>query len=82
LRQDLTGTRDVAPPEAVARAGLTRREVDVLFLLARRLTDKEMADALSISHRTAMHHVSNILSKLGLESRRQVPDWADEHGIV
>ena len=54
----------------------------MLYLLARRLTDKEIADALSISHRTAMHHVSSILAKLALGSRRQVPKWAEQHRII
>ncbi len=82
LCQMVDGTRHSALPEAAERAGLTRREVDVLYLLTRRLTDREIADALSISPRTSMHHVSNILSKLALESRRQVPEWAGEHGLV
>jgi non-specific serine/threonine protein kinase len=49
--------------------GLTRRERDVLRLLAVGQSDKEIADALFVSARTASGHVSAILSKLGVESR-------------
>jgi predicted ATPase/DNA-binding CsgD family transcriptional regulator len=54
---------------AAAEAGLTRRETDVLRLLVDGLSDREIGEALFISHRTAMTHVANILGKLGLESR-------------
>jgi DNA-binding NarL/FixJ family response regulator len=49
---------------------LTAREGQVLQLLMRRLTNKEISSALSISERTVKFHVSNILSKLQLEDRR------------
>jgi two-component system response regulator DevR len=48
---------------------LTAREAQVLQLLMRRLTNKEIGSALAISERTAKFHVSNILSKLQLEDR-------------
>jgi excisionase family DNA binding protein len=49
--------------------GLTRRERDVLRLLAAGQSDKEIADALFVSPRTASAHVSAILGKLGVDSR-------------
>jgi DNA-binding NarL/FixJ family response regulator len=49
---------------------LTAREGQVLQLLMRRLTNKEVSNALGISERTVKFHVSNILSKLQLEDRR------------
>ena len=49
---------------------LTAREGQVLQFLMRRLTNKEISNALSISERTVKYHVSNILSKLQLEDRR------------
>jgi non-specific serine/threonine protein kinase len=77
--------RSAAPVPAqisfAADAGLTVREVEVLRLLVRRLTDKEIAGALSISSRTAMTHVSTILGKLGVTSRRAAADWAIHHGL-
>jgi DNA-binding NarL/FixJ family response regulator len=49
---------------------LTAREGQVLQLLMRRLTNKEVSNTLGISERTVKFHVSNILSKLQLEDRR------------
>ncbi len=49
---------------------LTAREIQVLQLLMRRLTNKEISSALKISDRTVKFHVSNILSKLNLDDRR------------
>ncbi|MCA9877071.1 MAG: tetratricopeptide repeat protein, partial [Thermomicrobiales bacterium] len=54
---------------AQALAGLTRREADVLHLMADGRTDQEIADALFISKRTASSHVAAVISKLGVESR-------------
>jgi DNA-binding NarL/FixJ family response regulator len=51
---------------------LTARESQVLQLLFRRLTNKEIACDLDISERTAKFHVGNVLNKLGLESRRNL----------
>jgi DNA-binding NarL/FixJ family response regulator len=51
---------------------LTARESQVLQLLFRRLTNKEIARELEISVRTAKFHVCNVLNKLGLENRRNL----------
>jgi DNA-binding NarL/FixJ family response regulator len=56
--------------QLLAGHSLTAREGQVLQLLMRRLTNKEISSALSISERTVKFHVSNILSKLQLEDRR------------
>jgi DNA-binding CsgD family transcriptional regulator len=69
-------------PEAAARFGLTRRECEILPLLAQRLTDREIGERLSIGHRTAMNHSANILGKLGLASRRDVAAFAAQHGLL
>ena len=69
--------------ESIATSyGLTRREREILPLLAQRLTDREIADHLSISHRTAMNHTANILGKLGLASRRDVADFVARHNSL
>jgi DNA-binding NarL/FixJ family response regulator len=49
---------------------LTAREAEILQLLMRRLTNKEISSALAISERTVKFHVSNILGKLQLQDRR------------
>jgi DNA-binding NarL/FixJ family response regulator len=60
--------------DAVSR--LSRRERQILPLLAARWTDREIADALSISYRTVTTHVTNIYNKLGIGSRREVVPFA------
>ncbi len=60
------------PPDGIGeRYGLTEREEEVFYLLARRLSDKEIADALCISARTVNRHVSNVLAKLEVHTRRE-----------
>ena len=51
--------------------GLTRREREVLALIAAGHSDADLATKLSISPRTAGHHVAAILTKLGVENRTQ-----------
>src|SRR5260370_38530604 len=58
--------------QLLAGQSLTAREGQVLQLLFRHLTNKEIAHQLKISERTARIHVSNILSKLGLKNRRNL----------
>ncbi|UWP84645.1 LuxR C-terminal-related transcriptional regulator [Dactylosporangium fulvum] len=73
----LRGRLGLAAP-APAGAGdqaLTPREREVATLLAEGLTNAELARRLYISPRTAAVHVSNILSKLNLESRTQIAAW-------
>lgn len=59
-------------------AGLTRREMQIATLVARGLTNKEIARELVVSHRTVDAHVDHILSKLGFRSRVQVASWISE----
>ncbi len=61
---------------------LTRREREVLGLLARGLTNRQIAGALLVSENTAGVHVSNILGKLGLASRTQAAIYAAQHGLA
>ena len=69
---------------SVARPGaphpLTDRELAVVQLLARGLSNDDIASAAMISRATVKTHVSNVLTKLGLTSRIQIVVWAYEHG--
>jgi non-specific serine/threonine protein kinase len=59
-------------PGALPTSHLSRREQEILPLLAARWTDREIADALCISYRTATTHVTHIFNKLGVTSRRDL----------
>lgn len=61
---------------------LTDREKDVIRLLGRGMSNKEIGSALFITERTARTYVSNILGKLGLASRTQAALWAVEHKLA
>jgi DNA-binding CsgD family transcriptional regulator len=61
---------------------LTERERQVARLLARGLTNREIASELVISVRTADRHVENILAKLGFSSRVAVAAWAAHNGLL
>jgi len=52
-----------------AQAGLTRRELEVLRLVARGMSNQEIAADLVLSGHTVHRHVSNVLGKLGVSSR-------------
>ncbi|HEX2041731.1 MAG TPA: LuxR C-terminal-related transcriptional regulator [Acidimicrobiales bacterium] len=54
---------------------LSRREVEVAKLVAEGLTNRQIAERLVISERTAQHHVQHILTKLGFSSRSQIAAW-------
>jgi predicted ATPase/DNA-binding CsgD family transcriptional regulator len=71
-----------ADKSAAATAGLTRRELEVLRLVADGMSDKEIGEALFISHRTAMTHVLNILNKLGVNSRTAAASHALRQGLI
>ena len=62
--------------------GLSPREREVLALLAKRYTDKEIAEALFISRRTAETHVKHVLAKLGAANRREAAALAARHDLA
>jgi ATP/maltotriose-dependent transcriptional regulator MalT len=63
-------------------AGLTGRQLEVLNLLVRGLTNAQIADELVLSIRTVDHHVSAILSKLGVPTRNEAATAAARLGII
>lgn len=72
--------RDVRAPDNPQ--ALTSRETDVLRLLAKGCSNKEIAQALKIGEKTVHSHVSNILAKLGVPSRTQAALYAIRTGLV
>ena len=72
-----------ATTATVATSGrLTRREVDVLRLVAGGLTNRAVAAELGLSEKTIARHMSNILTKLGLRSRSAATAYAYQHRLV
>jgi DNA-binding NarL/FixJ family response regulator len=72
-------------PRAATRsnpAGLTARQLDVLALVVDGLSNADIAARLIISLKTAEHHVSAVLGKLGVNTRRDVARRAVELGLV
>jgi DNA-binding NarL/FixJ family response regulator len=61
---------------------LTARELDVLRLLARGNTNRQIAGLLGLSTRTVESHRANLMGKLGLTSRVELVDYAEEHDLL
>ncbi len=68
--------------EKIEEERLTRREIEVLKLLAEGLFNKEIAYKLSISEKTVKNHVSNIFKKIGVFDRTQAAVYAIKNNIV
>ncbi|MFL5758329.1 MAG: AAA family ATPase [Thermomicrobiales bacterium] len=72
----------VGAGRAVFPAGLTEREVDVLRLVARGHSDRQISEELYISPRTVNAHLRNMLTKTDSANRTELSIWAFEHGLV
>jgi DNA-binding NarL/FixJ family response regulator len=77
-------SRPLSRKQAVKQAfgGLTAREREIAALIAQGKFNREIADVLVVSERTIETHVSNIMLKLNLTSRRQIASWAIERGLI
>jgi non-specific serine/threonine protein kinase len=70
------------PPAPAAPPALTARELDVARLVARGLTNRQVAGELALSEGTVRAHVGHILDKLQLRSRVQVADWLKQERLM
>jgi DNA-binding CsgD family transcriptional regulator len=74
------------PPESKAPptypAGLSAREVEVLALLARGMTDPQIAEELYISPRTVNAHLRSVYHKIGSSTRAEATRFALEHDLL
>lgn len=75
----VAGHGRAAPPRP---AGLTDRQVDVLRLVARGLSNAEIGAELVISTRTAEHHVQDLYARIGVSTRAGAALFAMEHGLL
>jgi LuxR family maltose regulon positive regulatory protein len=69
-------------PVSSSSALLTNREQEVLELLARRYTDKEIAETLVISPNTVSSHIDHLGDKLGVRGRRAIVQAAKDQGLL
>jgi adenylate cyclase len=82
IDRDKGGASGPRAPIIVDSGPLTEREQEVVSLIVRGCTNREIATELVIAEGTAVRHVANILSKLGLRSRAQVAVWAVDRGLL
>lgn len=74
--------RSLPSMEQTQREQLTRRQVEILEMVARGLTYKEAGDALGLTERTLKYHMNRIIGLLHLENRSQVIAYAARMGII
>jgi DNA-binding NarL/FixJ family response regulator len=69
-------------PREQHAGGLSGREVEVLGLAAKGLTTKQIADRLTISAKTADHHIQHVYTKIGVSTRAAAALWAMQNGVL
>jgi two-component system response regulator DevR len=68
--------------DAGAFRALSKREIEVLFLVSQGKSNREIAEVLVLSEKTVRNHVSNLLNKLGLSNRIELATYAVKHRIA
>ncbi|MEO8973961.1 MAG: response regulator transcription factor [Ktedonobacteraceae bacterium] len=81
-RSPMEKVGSASSPHLAKNSDLTGREIEVLRLIARGETNREIAEKLVISEGTVKNHISNILSHLGLRDRTQAAIYAREYGLL
>jgi DNA-binding NarL/FixJ family response regulator len=71
-----------AAPELALPAGLSPREAEILSLVARGLSNREIGKELFISEHTAANHIRSILRKTGCANRTEAASYAHRHGLA
>jgi DNA-binding CsgD family transcriptional regulator len=69
-------------PQPGRSTNLTKRELEIAALITQGVTNRQIADLLFVSERTAENHVQHILTKLGFQNRTQIALWATSKGIA
>jgi DNA-binding CsgD family transcriptional regulator/tetratricopeptide (TPR) repeat protein len=78
---EVSGVGETEEPVSLAGLGLTPRELEVLSLVGQGMTNREIADRLFITPKTASLHVSHILAKLGVSNRTMAAEIAHRAGL-
>lgn len=71
-----------APAERVELPKLTRRELEILELVAEGRSNRQVAQLLWVTDQTVKFHLANVYRKLGVRSRFDAARWAQEHGVL
>ncbi len=84
LRRELSQSAAPQEPDGKDQAGarLTRREMEVLGLMASGLSAARIADVLCVSRTTVRNHIEHLLAKLGVHSKLEAVVYAARHGLV
>ncbi|MBI4200251.1 MAG: PAS domain-containing protein [Chloroflexi bacterium] len=82
LNEEKAGSPDTLELDSTPLPRLSRRESEVLRLLATGAGTRRIADTLGLRPVTARNHVSRLLTKLGVENRLQAVVYASEHGLI
>lgn len=82
LPGQLNGSDTARPDEQIDHPDLTRRELEILRLVAEGLSNAELARMLWVTEQTVKFHLSNIYRKLNVSNRTEASRWAQLHGLL